>query len=138
MITYMTVGTDDMARSKRFYSAFLPALGYELTESPEGLNCILPKPTGQSAAQPELYIVPPFDGAPATAGNGAMIGFNAKNQQQVRELYAAALAAGGTDEGPPGFRDAYGDRFYVGYLRDPYGNKLAIYSNNPDEPGRNG
>ena len=56
----------------------------------------------------------------------------------MRALHAAALAAGGTDEGAPGFRAAYGPTFYVGYLRDPQGNKVALFSSNPDEPGRDG
>jgi hypothetical protein len=38
----------------------------------------------------------------------------------------------------PGFRAAYGPRFDVGYLRDPQGNKIALFSSNPDEPGRDG
>ena len=45
-------------------------------------------------------------------------------------------AVGFTVEGAPGFRAAYGPRFYVGYLRDPQGNKIALFSSNPDEPGR--
>lgn len=57
-------------------------------------------------------------------------------QWQVRDLYAAALAAGGTNEGAPGFRAAYSAAFYVGDLRDPKGNKIALFSNNPQEPGR--
>jgi len=39
MIAYVTVGADDIARAKRFYSAFLPALEYSLKEGPEGLSC---------------------------------------------------------------------------------------------------
>ncbi|NQZ73712.1 MAG: VOC family protein, partial [Dinoroseobacter sp.] len=58
------------------------------------------------------------------------------SQTQVRELHTAALSAGGSDEGAPGFRDAYGPHFYVGYLRDPQGNKIALFSSNPNEPGR--
>ncbi len=138
MISYVTVGTDDIARAKRFYSAFLPTLGYELTESPEGISCVLTEQPGQSAAMPELYIKPPFDGRPASAGNGAMIAFKARSQKQVRDLHSAALAAGGSDDGQPGFREAYGPRFFVGYLRDPQGNKIALFSNNPNEPGRDG
>ena len=65
-----------------------------------------------------------------------MVAFEASNQAQVRALHAAALAAGGTDAGAPGFRAAYGPRFYVGYLRNPQGNKIALFSSNPDEPGR--
>lgn len=138
MIGYVTVGANDIARAKRFYGAFLPALGYGLTEGPEGLSFALPVPPGQRATLPDFYVKPPFDGATATAGNGAMIAFEAEGQAQVRALHAAALAAGGTDEGPPGFRAAYGPRFYVGYLRDPDGNKIALYSSNPAEPGRDG
>ena len=136
MIAYITVGADDIARAKRFYSAFLPALGYELEESSEGLSYVLPGQSGQSAALPDFYVKPPFDGRPASAGNGSMIAFEARNQKQVRDLHAAALAAGGSDEGQPGFRAAYGPHFYVGYLRDPQGNKIALFSSDPSEPGR--
>jgi catechol 2,3-dioxygenase-like lactoylglutathione lyase family enzyme len=136
VIAYVTVGADDIARAKRFYSAFLPTLGYELEESPEGLSYALPEQPGQSVALPDLYVKPPFDGRPASVGNGVMIAFEARNQKQVRDLHSAALAAGGLDEGQPGFRDSYGPRFFVGYLRDPQGNKIALFSNDPNEPGR--
>jgi len=138
MISYVTVGADDIPRAKRFYSAFLPALGYELEEGPEGLSYELAELPGERAVLPAFYVKPPFDGRPASVGNGAMVAFRARSQQEVRELHSAALAAGGRDEGQPGFRDAYGPHFYVGYLRDPQGNKIALYSNDPDEPGRNG
>ena len=136
MISYVSVGADDIPRAKRFYSAVLPALGYGLEEGPEGLSYVLPVPPGQSPMQPDFYVKPPHDGRPASAGNGAMTAFEVPGQQQVRDLHAAALAAGGTDAGPPGFRANYGPRFFVGYLRDPQGNKIALFSCNPNEPGR--
>ncbi len=132
MIAYVTVGADDLARAKHFYTAFLPALGYRLDEGPDGLSFSLP--TGTAAA--DFYVKPTFDGRPATAGNGTMIAFEAANQAEVRLLHSRALSAGGSDEGQPGFRAAYGPRFYVAYLRDPQGNKLALFSSNPAEPGR--
>ena len=138
MIAYVTVGADDIARAKQFYSAFLPALGYELEEGPEGLSYALPAQPGQSPILPEFYVKPPFDERPASAGNGSMVAFEARNQMQVRDLHAAALLAGGSDEGQPGFRVAYGPHFYVGYLRDPQGNKIALFSSDPNEPGRDG
>ena len=138
MIAYITVGADDIARANRFYSAILPALDYELEESSEGLSYTLPEEPHQFAALPDFYVKPPFDGRPASTGNGTMIAFKARGQKQVRDLHSAALAAGGFDEGQPGFRDAYGPRFYVGYLRDPQGNKIALFSNDPNEPGREG
>ena len=136
MIGYVTVGADDIDRAKRFYSSFLPALGYALEEGPEGLSYVLPVEPGQSPVLPDFYVKPPFDGRGASAGNGAMVAFEATNQQQVRDLHAAALTAGGTDEGQPGVRASYGPRFYVGYLRDPQGNKIALFSSNPNDPGR--
>ncbi len=136
MISYVTVGADDIGRAKAFYEAFLPALGYGLEEGPEGLSYVLPVALGQSPVSPDYYVKPTFDGAPATAGNGSMVAFEARSQRQVRALHAAALAAGGSDEGQPGFRANYGAHFYVSYLRDPQGNKIALFSSNPDEPGR--
>ncbi|PTX55599.1 catechol 2,3-dioxygenase-like lactoylglutathione lyase family enzyme [Litoreibacter ponti] len=136
MISYVTVGADDIACARAFYSAILPPLGYGLTEGPEGLSYVLPTPPGASPVSPDFYVKPTFDGRPASAGNGAMVAFEARSQAEVRRLHAAACAAGGTDEGAPGFRAAYGPQFYVGYLRDPQGNKIALFSSNPDEPGR--
>lgn len=136
MIAYVTVGADDIPRAKRFYSAFLPALGYGLTEGAEGLSFALPVPERQAPVLPDFYVKPTFDGQPASAGNGVMVAFEATDQKQVRDLHAAAVAAGGSDEGQPGFRTSYGPRFYVGYLRDPQGNKIALFSSNPNDPGR--
>ncbi len=138
MISYVTVGADDIALANRFYSAFLLALGYDLKEGPEGLSYVLPVAPGQPLVLPDFYVKPTFDGNPASAGNGAMVAFEARNQKQVRDLHAAALAAGGADEGQPGFRDSYGPHFYVSYLRDPQGNKIALYSSDPNETGRDG
>ena len=136
MIAYVTVGADDIAKAKQFYSAFLPALNYQLTEGPEGLSYALPVAPDQLVLLPDFYVKPTFDGQAASAGNGTMVAFEANSQSQVRELHAAALAAGGRDEGQPGFRDSYGPHFYVSYLRDPQGNKIALFSSDPNEPGR--
>lgn len=135
MIAYVTVGVDDIACAERFYSAFLPALGYAVEEFHGDLSYILQQEPGMPA-QPDFYVKAPYNGAPAMAGNGNMVAFEARSQKQVRDLHAAALAAGGSDEGQPGFRASYGPHFYVGYLRDPQGNKIALFCNDPREPGR--
>ena len=136
MIGYVTVGVDDIASAERFYTAFLPALGYQVEYYHGDLSFIPPTPEGQKQISPDFYVKSPFNGDAASAGNGTMVAFDAQNQRQVRALHAAALAAGGRDEGAPGFRADYGARFFVGYLRDPQGNKIALYSSNPDDPGR--
>ncbi len=63
----------------------------------------------------------PFDGKPATVGNGVMVALECSSPAQVDRLYAIAMAMGGTDEGKPGSR---GEGFYAGYFRDLDGNKL--------------
>jgi len=136
MIGYITVGADDMTQAERFYSAFLPALGYGLEEYNGDLSYILPEEQGGLSVQPDFYVKSPFNGQSASAGNGVMVAFQAPSQKQVRDLHAAAVAAGGSDEGLPGFRASYGPHFYVGYLRDPNGNKIALFSSDPNEPGR--
>ena len=62
-----------------------------------------------------------------------MVAFRVDTQALVREIHAAGVEAGGADEGAPGFRAQYSAHFYVAYLRDPVGNKIAIYCSNPAE-----
>lgn len=136
MIGYVTVGADDIALAERFYSAFLKDLGYSLKISHEGLSYSIPIKDVLGSPPPDFYVKPPYDGQAASTGNGAMVAFQAPTQAMVRELHAAALAASGQDEGAPGFRADYSAHFYVGYLRDPQGNKIALFCDSRDESGR--
>ena len=137
MVAYVTVGADDMDSAERFYSAFLPALGYVLEKYHGDLSYIPIVEPGQTSVAPDFYVKSPYDGGSASAGNGAMVAFKVQSQIQVRDLHSAAISEGGFDEGQPGFRAAYGPHFYVGYLRDPCGNKVALFCDNPNEPVRN-
>ncbi len=119
-ILYIILGTDDLDRANRFYDAVMPILGMQrLPDAPNGW-------AGWGLTEgTSLWLCPPFDGAPASHGNGTMVSFRAASAAQVRAFHRAALARGGTDEGPPGTRAAYGPSFYVAYVRDPDGHKLA-------------
>ena len=130
MLGYVIIGTNDIRRSERFYTAILCPLGYERTEAPGVAIYSIPDGRGT------IYVREPYDGRAATLGNGSMLAFEADTLQQVRDLHAAGRDAGGSDEGAPGFRDEYSEHFYVGYLRDAVGNKIALYCNDPDQPGR--
>jgi catechol 2,3-dioxygenase-like lactoylglutathione lyase family enzyme len=121
MLSYFTIGANDIRQSERFFTAVLGPLGYEKAEHPNALAYTLGTST--------IYIVKPFDGRAATAGNGYMQAFKVPTQAGVHEIHAAGIAAGGTDEGAPGYRAIYSDNFYVGYLRDPVGNKFAFFCN---------
>lgn len=122
MFSYIALGTCDLARAIRFYDAALAPLGHARIDGD------LPGATsatwGSDDPGPHLWITLPFDGGPATAGNGTMVSFLAASDAAVDAFHAAALAHGGQDAGPPGLRPQYGAHFYAAYARDPDGNKL--------------
>ncbi|WP_108610490.1 VOC family protein [Aminobacter sp. MSH1] len=135
MLSYIMVGADDIPTAEVFYSSFLLDLGYQFEKLKGKLFYTIPG-TPDHNGPGSFIVVPPFDGKPATPGNGTMIAFRASNQAQVRAMHAQGLTGGGTDDGKPGFRADYGKHFYVGYLRDPQGNKVALFCTNRDEPSR--
>lgn len=122
LILYTTVGVSELARSTRFYDAVFGALGCKRSQKvDEGWAAWGPDYDGGVS----FWICQPFDGRPPTPGNGTMIALRAGNEAEVAAFYEAALAHGGTDEGAPGTRPYYEPTFYVAYVRDPDGNKLA-------------
>ncbi|MBX9707869.1 MAG: VOC family protein [Caulobacteraceae bacterium] len=119
MIGYVTLGTNDLERAAVFYDAIAAELGTSrMMEWPGAIAWGTP---GGSAG---IGLTKPFDGQPASVGNGVMVALEAKDREQVARLHAIALAHGGSCEGPPGPR---GDTFYAAYFRDPDGNKLNAF-----------
>jgi predicted lactoylglutathione lyase len=80
---------------------------------------------GEWGGAPGIAATLPFDGAPATVGNGVMVALEVKTPDAVHAVYDTAIAHGGTCEGAPGPRG--NDGFYAGYFRDPDGNKLNAF-----------
>ena len=120
MIVHMCVGTKDLARGAKFYDALAAELGASrMMETEKAIGWRNP------ANGIGIAITLPFDGNPATVGNGTMATIGATDRGQVDRLYAIALANGGTDEGPPGVR---ANGFYAAYFRDPDGNKLNTFA----------
>ena len=120
MIGYVTVGTNDLPRAAKFYDALAAEMGTgRMMEFDSFIAWGTP---GGSAG---IAATAPFDGQPATVGNGVMVALEAADQAQVGRLHAIALEQGGSDEGAPGPRGDGG--FYAGYFRDPDGNKLAAF-----------
>jgi catechol 2,3-dioxygenase-like lactoylglutathione lyase family enzyme len=119
MIGYVTLGTNDMSRAATFYDALLGEAGAKrLMETDRYIFW------GVSIQQPSLCVVKPFDGEPATIGNGDMVALVMDSPAKVDRLHAKALSLGGSDEGAPGDR---GGGFYAGYFRDPEGHKLNVF-----------
>ncbi|OYY91261.1 MAG: glyoxalase [Sphingomonas sp. 28-66-16] len=119
MIGYVTLGTNDLARGALFYDAIAAELG--VGRMMEFDSYIAWGAPGGGAG---IGLTKPFDGNPATIGNGVMVALEAKDQDQVGRLHAIALANGGICEGPAGPR---GSGFYAAYFRDPDGNKLNAF-----------
>ena len=120
MIGYVTLGTQDIARGAVFYDAIAKVLGFGRMMDEETFIA-WGDFEGPGAG---LSITKPFDGNLASVGNGTMVALNAKNPAQVDEVYATAIAQGGTCEGKPGDR---GGGFYAAYFRDLDGNKLNAF-----------
>jgi hypothetical protein len=127
MLGYIIFGANDIPRSERFYTAVLVPLGYEKTEHKEAVSYTLPDIPDRFNGPGAVYVTKPYDGRQATVGNGSMAAFRVPTHAQVCALHSAGIEAGGTDEGAPGFRAQYSKNFFVAYLRDPLGNKLALF-----------
>ena len=119
MIGYVTLGTNDMARACAFYDELLATLGHARILEDDSFVA-----WGTSLAEPALSVIKPFDGQPATVGNGVMVALRMPSREAVDALYKKALELGATDEGAPGPR---GEGFYAGYFRDLDGNKLNAF-----------
>lgn len=123
MIGYVTLGTNDLPRAQRFYDTLLAEMGVTRMMEFGGRG------TAWAAAmdKPMLCIMKPYDGRPATVGNGVMVGIGVDSRATVDRMHKKALELGGTDEGPPGLRAEGGEGFYVAYFRDLDGNKLDVF-----------
>ncbi|HSM94626.1 MAG TPA: VOC family protein [Rhizomicrobium sp.] len=118
MIGYVTIGTNDLERAKKFYGALAEELGGKPTFSNERMQGY------GSKGGAMLAVCTPYDGKSATGGNGTMVSLAAPSKELVDKVHARALSMGAKDEGAPGLR---GDTFYGAYFRDPDGNKLCVF-----------
>ena len=123
MIAYVTLGSNDLARAGKFYDALLGEIG--AGRAMENERLIL---WASGEGQPMFGVITPIDEKAATVGNGTMVALGAANPAAADKLYKKAIELGATDEGEPGPR---GDgAFYIGYFRDPDGNKLNFFCMN--------
>ena len=130
MFAYVCLGTNDMERSCRFYDAVMATLGLARCDTSGEASWDGWAGWGlyedHGRRQDALWVCLPFDGRPASVGNGTMVAMQARSWRQVDDFFAAALAHGGESAGEPGLRLQYNPDFYAAYVRDPDGNKLAV------------
>jgi catechol 2,3-dioxygenase-like lactoylglutathione lyase family enzyme len=126
MFSHIQIGARDLPKMIAFYDRVFSMLGLirmpeENDSGPAGMGWQRP-----GKRWPQVFVQLPFNGLPATSGNGMQISFSAPSQQQVRDAWQVALDNGGIDEGAPGLRPQYSEDYFGAYCRDPEGNKLCF------------
>lgn len=120
MFDHISIGVRDATSSKRFYDAVLSLLGYTcLSEAPGSL--------GYGAETIALWINEAPRPVPADKESGLHFCFAAPTRGAVADFHAAALRAGGKDNGAPGPRADYGEDYYAAFVIDPDGYRLEAY-----------
>ncbi len=117
----------DMTTSRSFYETALAPLGMkvlmEVTAEMTGgdIHC------GFGSDRPEFWI-----GSGAAPAGRVHVAFNARDRATVDAFYAAALAAGGRDNGAPGLRPHYHNNYYGAFVLDPDGNNIEAVCHRPE------
>jgi catechol 2,3-dioxygenase-like lactoylglutathione lyase family enzyme len=120
MIDHVSIGVRDIARSKRFYDAALKPLGYDCLSAGEAS-------LGYGSKMAALWIGKAARPVPADEQSGLHFCFAAPTRASVDAFHAAALAAGGRDNGKPGLRPEYDANYYAAFVIDPDGYRLEAY-----------
>jgi catechol 2,3-dioxygenase-like lactoylglutathione lyase family enzyme len=117
VLSHVSLGTNDYPTAKVFYDAVLATLQ---------IKCVMdfPGAAGYGRKFPEFWIQGPHDRKPATVGNGVHVSFLANSVDEVKAFHAKAIALGGQDDGAPGYRKEYDDKYYAAFVRDLDGNKI--------------
>jgi len=121
IIDHIGLAVSDYDRSKQFFCRALAPLGIELIMEVHGWAGL------GKAGKPEFWF-----GAGVQAHSPMHIAFIADNRDQVRAFHAAALAAGGTDNGPPGIREVYHSNYYGAFVIGPDGHNVEAVCHRPE------
>jgi catechol 2,3-dioxygenase-like lactoylglutathione lyase family enzyme len=120
MLDHISIGVRDIARTKRFYDAALKPLGYACLSEGEGS-------LGYGGEAVQLWISAVERPVPADEKSGLHVCFTAPTRASVDKFHAAALKAGGGDNGRPGLRADYGPSYYAAFAIDPDGYRIEAH-----------
>lgn len=120
MIHHVSIGVRDVARAKRFYDAALKPLGYACLSASEGS-------LGYGREEVALWVGGADRPVKADLQSGLHFCFAAPSRESVDAFHAAALGAGGKDNGPPGLRADYDPNYYAAFVIDPDGYRIEAY-----------
>jgi catechol 2,3-dioxygenase-like lactoylglutathione lyase family enzyme len=121
MIDHVSLEVSDYERSKSFYAGALGPLGYELAMEFDG------NVAGFAAqGKPDFWLIG------GSHSGSTHVAFASPDRATVDAFHAAALAAGGKDNGAPGLRPQYHEHYYAAYAHDPDGNNVEAVSHLPE------
>jgi catechol 2,3-dioxygenase-like lactoylglutathione lyase family enzyme len=120
MLDHVSIGVRDVARAKRFYDAALAPLGYRCLSEGEGS-------LGYGREAVQFWIGASEAPVPPDMRSGLHFCFSAPTRASVDAFHAAALEAGGRDNGKPGLRADYGENYYAAFVVDPEGYRIEAY-----------
>ena len=120
MFNHISIGVRDIAKTKRFYDAVLQPLGYTCLSA--GADSL-----GYGREAVALWIGAADRPVPADGKSGLHFCFDAPTRGSVDAFHAAALRAGGSDNGKPGLRGDYGPTYYAAFAVDPDGYRVEAY-----------
>jgi catechol 2,3-dioxygenase-like lactoylglutathione lyase family enzyme len=117
VIDHVSLGVADLARAARFYEAVLGALGFAKLE-------VRPATIGFGKRYPEFWLNYRPSMATVPTDTGVHVCVRARTTAAVDAFHRAALAAGGSDDGPPGVRPHRTGGYYAAFVRDLDGNRI--------------
>jgi len=120
MLDHVSIGVRDLARAKRFYDAALKPLGYTCLSNGDSA-------LGYGGNTIALWVLAAARPVAADEGSGLHFCLSAPTHAAVDAFHAAALAAGGRDNGGPGLRADYGPNYYAAFAVDPDGYRIEAY-----------
>ena len=129
VFSHVSVGANEMSKAMRFYDAVLAPLG--MARKATHRVAIGYGPKDFEGLNPPFWVLKPYDKSAASPGNGVTVAFTVPTRTAVDAFHAAALAAGGTDQGAPGIREHYHPDYYGAYVRDLEGNKICAVCHLP-------
>jgi catechol 2,3-dioxygenase-like lactoylglutathione lyase family enzyme len=120
MFDHISFGVADIKRTGAFYDAALKPLGFtRLSDGEESL--------GYGEKGPQLWLNKAKSPVKPDLESGLHLCFTAKDRAAVDAFYAAALKAGGKDNGKPGIRKDYSPKYYAAFVVDPDGYRIEAY-----------
>ncbi len=125
MLDHVSIGVRDLGAARNFYDAVLGTLGYSCLSAGDAA-------LGYGRAAPRFWISASGKPVPADKETGLHFCFAAQRRADVDAFHAAALKAGGSDNGGPGLRKDYGDSYYAAFIIDPEGYRLEAFCDRAD------